>query len=201
MKAIVAKALFDSHTYPEYRKLIADLLTENKTTGNDQSAELTHYSSLNNTRMNRLDKTISLLETVSLALKKIKKEYIWLVLSEGWCGDAAQILPVLNKMALETNAIDFRIVLRDENESLMNGFLTNGAKAIPKLVLIDKATGSVIGDWGPRPKAAIQLMLDYTLRNGVIDQKIKEELQMWYFHDKGIAIQNEILELMMNVER
>jgi hypothetical protein len=201
MKAIVAKALFNSLTYPEYRKLIADLLTENKTTGNDQSEELTHYSSLNNTRMNRLDKTISLLETVSLALKKIKKEYLWLVLSEGWCGDAAQILPVLNKMASETNTIDFRIVLRDENESLMNSFLTNGTKAIPKLLLIDKTTGSVIGDWGPRPKAATQLLLDYKLKNGVVDQKIKEELQMWYFHDKGIAIQNEILELMTNVER
>ena len=69
----------------------------------------------------------------------------------GWCGDAAQILPVINKMAEVSDKIDLRIVLRDDNENLMNLFLTNGTKSIPKLIIIDKATNKVINDFGPRP--------------------------------------------------
>ena len=67
-----------------------------------------------------------------------------MVISEGWCGDAAQILPVINKMALVSNKIEFRIVLRDENPALMDAFLTNGGKAIPKVIMIDNESGEVI---------------------------------------------------------
>jgi hypothetical protein len=28
----------------------------------------------------------------------LKNDYIWLVISEGWCGDAAQLNPVFDKM-------------------------------------------------------------------------------------------------------
>ena len=125
MKIPVAKALFNSHSYPEYRKLVSDLLLEEKSTGNEQSEDLTHYSTLNETRMNRLEKTMKITEENSLKLKSLKGEYIWLVISEGWCGDAAQILPILDKMAEESGKIDLKIVLRDENEDLMNLFLTN----------------------------------------------------------------------------
>ena len=99
MKIPVGKALFNSHSYPEYRKLITDLLLEKKSTGDEQSEDLTHYSELNETRMNRLDKTIKITEETSLKLKSLKSEYIWLVISEGWCGDAAQLLPIINKMS------------------------------------------------------------------------------------------------------
>jgi hypothetical protein len=44
--------------------------------------------------------------------------------------------------------IDMKIVLRDENEELMNLFLTK-AKSIPKLIVINKETGGA--HWG-RPK-------------------------------------------------
>src|SRR5215217_2298139 len=110
MKSIVAKALFNSHSYSEYRKLVTDLLSEGKSTGNEQSESLTHYTRL--------------------------------VISEGWCGDAAQILPILNKMALASDKkIDLRIVLRDENDELMSQYLTNGGKAIPKVIVICKEAG------------------------------------------------------------
>jgi hypothetical protein len=55
MKTPVAKALFNSHSYLEYRKLVSDLF-EGKS-GSEQSDDLTHYSELNDTRMNRLIKT------------------------------------------------------------------------------------------------------------------------------------------------
>lgn len=125
---------------------------EGKSTGSVQSDDLLHYSKLNETRMNRLEKTIVVSAEIEERLKLLKKQYIWLVISEGWCGDAAQLLPVMHKMEVLTDHIDFKIVFRDENEALMNKFLTNGGKSIPKLIVLDKETLDVLADWGPRPK-------------------------------------------------
>ena len=77
MKTAIAKALFNSHSYLEYRKLVSDLLLENKSTGNEQSEDLTNYSTLNETRMNRLDKTMKITEDNSLKLKSLERDYIW----------------------------------------------------------------------------------------------------------------------------
>lgn len=201
MKAKVALALFHSHSYLEYRKLIADLLLDGKSTGNEQSEELKIYSKLNDVRMNRLDKTIVISEENILKLKSIKKEYIWLVLTEGWCADSAQIIPVLNKMAVASHKIDLKLVLRDENEDLMHLVLTNGAKAIPKVVVIDKQIGMVVATWGPRPQEAFDLIQSYKEKVGKIDETLKADLQMWYFHDKGISIQDELIHMMLGFEQ
>jgi hypothetical protein len=201
MKSIVAKALFNSHSYSEYRKLVSDLLSDGKSTGNDQSEDLTHYTSLNEKRMNRLEKTITVSEDVIAKLQNLNNHYIWLVISEGWCGDAAQILPILNKMAAQSNKkIDLRIVLRDENEEFMNQYLTNGGKAIPKVIVICKEAGIVRTHWGPRPKGATELMTNYKKEFGVIDEKIKTDLQLWYLADKGISVQEELVEIMENIK-
>ncbi|MFV8324413.1 thioredoxin family protein [Flavobacterium sp. ZS1P14] len=200
MKIPIAKALFNSHSYSEYRKLVSDLLFDGKSTGNEQSEELTRYSSLNGTRMDRLDKTMRIPEENSLKLKNLTREYIWLVISEGWCGDAAQILPILNQMTIVSeNKIEMKIVLRDENEELMKLFLTNKKRAIPKLIVIDRETGSVLGSWGPRPKGAKDLIDDYKKEFGVIDEKTKTELQLWYLKDKGLSTQEEIIALLQNL--
>jgi hypothetical protein len=199
MKSIIAKSLFNSHSYLEYRKLVSDLLLEGKSTGTEQSEELIHYTTLNETRMNRLDKTMKVPDEIGLQLKNLEKDFIWLVISEGWCGDAAQLLPIFNKMAMESHKIDLRIVLRDENEKLMNLFLTNKAKAIPKLIIIDRKTGSVLDSWGPRPQGATNLIQDYKKQFGIIDETAKTELQLWYLKDKGLSTQQEIIALMQDI--
>lgn len=201
MKATIAKALFNSHSYLEYRKMVSDLLRDEKSTGNEQSPELTHYTTLNETRMNRLDKTMKILPEVAARLKELKGEYIWLVISEGWCGDAAQLLPIFDKMATASEgAIDLKIVLRDENEEFMNLFLTNKAKAIPKLVLINRETGSALAHWGPRPKGATDLIVNYKKEHGTLDETAKADLQLWYLHDKGQSTQSEIIDMMIDFD-
>ncbi|WP_163410068.1 thioredoxin family protein [Flavobacterium ajazii] len=201
MKSIVAKALFNSHSYAEYRKLVTDLLSEGKSTGDEQSESLTNYSKLNEARMNRLEKTIKISEDVISKLQHLDNHYIWLVISEGWCGDAAQILPILNKMALASDKkIDLRIVLRDENDDLMNRYLTNGGRAIPKVIVICKEAGIVRADWGPRPVGATELMAKHKREVGAIDEKIKTDLQLWYLTDKGISVQEELIQIMENIK-
>lgn len=201
MKTPVAKALFNSHSYSEYRKLISDLLLEGKSTGSEQSEDLTHYSELNDTRMHRLDKTIKITDENIQQLKNLKGEYIWLVISEGWCGDAAQLLPIINKMAVDSGKIELKIVLRDENEELMKLFLTNKKKSIPIVIVVDKATGAVLGKWGPRPKGASDLITDYKNEFGTIDETAKANLQLWYLHNKGLSTQDELINLMFDLEQ
>jgi hypothetical protein len=196
MKSSVAKALFNSCTYSEYKNIISDLLSVGRSTGNEQSEDLLQYSALNEIRLKRLDKTISVPDEIREKLKSFDKKYIWLVIAEGWCGDAAQILPVLNKMALETDRIDFRIVLRDSSDELMSHFLTNGARAIPKLIVVDKESGKVCNHWGPRPQGASNLIKEYKEEFSIVDQEAKRQLQLWYLRDKGLSIQNEIVEMM-----
>lgn len=200
MKTTIAKALFNSHPYLEYRKLVSDLLIENKSTGHEQSQDLTHYSSLNETRMHRLDKTMKLSDEIILQLKALKGEYIWLVITEGWCGDAAQILPIVNKMAIDSGKIDLRIVLRDDNDDLMKMFLTNNSKSIPIVIIVDKNTGELVGHWGPRPKGAVELIQNYKKEFGFIDETAKTNLQMWYLQDKGLSTQKELIDLIKELD-
>jgi len=200
MKSLVAKALFNSYSYSEYKKNVSDLLAEGKSTGKEQSQELLNYTALNETRLKRLDKTIIITEEIKSKLKALKKEYIWLVIAEGWCGDAAQILPILNKMDLESNKINLKIIFRDSNDDLMNQYLTNGGRAIPKLLIIDKEFGKVCCHWGPRPKGASDLIVNYKEQFGMIDEEGKAQLQLWYLHDKGLSVQNEIVEMMYSIK-
>lgn len=200
MSSIIETSLANSHSYVEYRTAVSALLKEGKSTGNEQSEDLTHYSELNETRMNRLDKTIAIADENIQKLQQLKRNYVWLVISEGWCGDAAQILPIIDKMAHYSEKIELKLVFRDENEDLINLFLTNGTKSIPKLIILDKNTLEVLGDFGPRPTQARQLIIDYKIKHGIVDEQAKTDLQLWYLHDKGVSVQEEILELMLNLE-
>lgn len=195
MKEILKNALNNSYSYQEYREIVVDLLQEGKTSGAIQTEALVNYSRLNETRMHRLDKTIIIDDAIISKLKAIQSSYIWLVIAEGWCGDAAQLLPIFNKMSEVSDHIDLKIVFRDENEDVMDLFLTNGNKSIPKLIILDKNSLDVIADWGPRPIGAVELVFNYKEKFGVIDDTIKSDLQMWYLHDKGLSSQKEIIEL------
>ena len=195
----IKQALENSFSYADYRNKVTSLIAEGKSTGHTQSEDLLKYSELNETRMNRLEKTIEVTPETKTKLQNLDKKYIWLVLSEGWCGDAAQIVPVIHKMAEVAENVELKIALRDDNDALMQHFLTNGGKAIPKLILLDAETLEVLADWGPRPAGAKQLILDYKTTHGVVDETAKIELQKWYLHDKGVSIQNEIVEMHENI--
>ncbi len=200
MSSLIEKSLNNSFTYTEYRNHVSHLLLDGLSTGNTQSEDLTHYTSLNEVRMNRLDKTIKVPAEIQEKLDHLKKEHILLVISEGWCGDAAQIVPVINKMAEASDKLELKIVLRDDNEELMDEYLTNGARSIPKLVLVEKESLIARGSWGPRPHDAAHLIFDFKAKDGVITQEAKTELQKWYLHDKGLSTMQEILLLLENAD-
>lgn len=201
MKEIIKKSLEKSFSYTEYRNHVSNKLSQGEVTGNEQSEHLLKYSELNVVRMNRLDKTLTVHEDVTEKISSIKSKLIWLVLSEGWCGDAAQLLPVINKKAELSENIKLKVLLRDENEELMNQFLTNGGKAIPKLIIIEEETLEVLDHWGPRPEGASKLISDYKATHGIVDEIAKTELQKWYLQDKGFSTQKEIIEKVEEIEK
>lgn len=198
MQSIIQKSLENSFSYLEYRNSISQLLTKNKSTGNEQSDDLLHYSQLNETRMNRLDKTIAVPNEIIEKLNKVEENYTFLTLAEGWCGDAAQIVPVLQKLTEASDKIDLKLVFRDENEELMNLFLTNGSKSIPKVVILKTENLDVVASWGPRPEPARKLISDYKAEHGVVDEPIKIELQKWYLKDRGLSTMEEIIDILQS---
>mgnify|MGYP000309547273 CR=1 FL=1 len=195
MKTIIKKSLENTYSYLEYKNLIKNLLSKAQSTGLEQSDALTEYSKLNDKRMKRLDKTIKLSETTIEKFKQINQPQTWLILTEGWCGDAAQNLPVIYKLSEINENIELKIVLRDENTELMNSFLTNGGKAIPKLIGLDK-NENVLFTWGPRPTTATKMVADYKAKHGSLSPEFKQDLQVWYNKNKGESIQDDFVEII-----
>lgn len=199
MKNEIKKALDQAYSYMAYREYVNAEWLAGKVTGHEQSEALLHYTELNEVRMNRLDKTTQLTPDTRAAVEQWDKKYLWLVLTEGWCGDGAQVLPVLHKIAQANANIDFKLVFRDQNEELMQLVLTNESRAIPKLLIVDAESHTLVGQWGPRPKGALELIANYKKEHGVVDETAKADLHLWYFHDKGVKIQQEIVALMHQV--
>ena len=194
MKKSIEQGLQKGISYVAYRTLISDLLASGKSSGAIQSETLLTYSKLNDKRMKRLDKTSKLTQEMIVALKSIDAPVTWLVLTEGWCGDAAQSLPIINKIASESTQITLKIILRDDHEELMNHFLTNGGKSIPKLIALN-AKNEVLNTWGPRPTVATKMVKNYKEKHGQLDANFKQDLQIWYNKDKGVNIQENMLDL------
>lgn len=195
MKHLIAKSLENAISYPEYRTLVHDILADGKSTGSIQSEALTNYSLLNDRRMKRLDKTIKITDETKVVFKSITEEQTWLVLTEGWCGDAAQNLPVIHKLAAENENIALKIVLRDEHLELMDLFLTNGGRSIPKVIVLD-TQNNLKHTWGPRPTLATKIMAEYKAENGSIDAQFKQDLQVWYNKNKGLSVQEDFVKMI-----
>ncbi len=184
-----------SMTYAEYIKLIDDLLLDGKTTGTNQSDAMFNYGKLNRQRMQRLEKTVLINESLKETAQNTARRQIWLIITEGWCGDAAQNIPIIEKIAAESENIETRYILRDENLELMDAYLTNNARSIPKLIALDAETLEELGIWGPRPQAAMDLFIEMRSR-GLEKPLMMENLQRWYIADKNVSIQTEFENLL-----
>ena len=177
--------------------LMHDLLSENKTTGPIQSADLVEYTRLNFHRMERLNKTIVLSEQLQFVLDTLKKRWTFLVITEAWCGDAAQCIPLMHAISVASKGkIDLKLVLRDENLELMDQYLTNGGRAIPILICLETDTHKTLGKWGPRPQLAQDMVVEYKQNPMGTHEEFKTLLHTWYAKDKTVAQQTEMIALI-----
>ncbi|MGM9479187.1 thioredoxin family protein [Pedobacter sp. GSP4] len=186
--------------YLTYRALVDQLLLEGKTTGPDHSEAMLHYSKMNVQRMNRVDKTANLTEELSAVIGNLKGNYKFLVITEGWCGDAAQIIPIFNKIATTSlGKIDLKFVLRDQNIPLIDAHLTNGGRAIPVLIVLNEAADQVLATWAPRPQVLQALLKEW--KKEIPDALVvAEKLHGWYAKDKTQTTQAELTALLDGLE-
>lgn len=193
---LVREALRKSWDYPGYRELVRKQVDEGRTSGLNQSEAYVYYTLLNHKRMRRWEKRIEMPENLSEALSKLREPWIWLVLTETWCGDAAPVLPIMDAFASLTDSLDLRIALRDEHQELMDQFLTNNARSIPKLLMVRPSDYTVVASWGPRPGVAAQMVEAYREEHGKLTEELRKSLQKWYNADRGESIIRELSGLL-----
>lgn len=180
-------------TYSDYLKKIENQLHDLKKS--DPNSEMIQYYTLNLKRLQRMEKTFHLSDDQKAELKNNSKDFKILVISEGWCGDAAQVMPVVNAMA-EEMGIEQKIVFRDENPELINNYLTDGAQSIPIFIGVN-SEGKEIFKFGPRPTKGMELLKKHKENpESYTKEEFHNELQQWYNSDKGNSIFLELNNLM-----
>lgn len=187
-----------SMSYDAYSKLLNDLMAQGRTTGDNQSEKYLNYAKLNLQRMGRLEKTTELTGELKEAISKLTEDCIWLVITEGWCGDAAQNLPVIHHIEKAGTRIRLALLLRDESLDVMDQYLTNGTRSIPVVICVKKQADGTYKElfvWGPRPAAAQELMMQLK-RDGVEHDERSLAMQKWYNTDKTLSTQAEFAGLI-----
>jgi hypothetical protein len=192
---ITREHLAKSLTYTQYCELFDKLLAENKTTGTNHSPDIVEYTRMNLYRMLDMEKAVVLDDELVQILLSVQTKMIWLVLTEAWCGDAAQNLPGFVKISDASPLIELKFILRDENPDVMEAYLTNGGRSIPKLIALDADTLEEIGTWGPRPVPA-QKLYDELKMQELPFQEFSDKLHSWYDKDCSKTLQNEFKLLL-----
>ena len=175
-----------------------DGLLEAVPSTNEEEAPYDKYIPINKQRVKRIRKALAkdgLRGDLKAAAAVLKAGTRMLVLNEFWCGDGAQILPVHEALEAEAaGKLEVRVLLRDQNVDVMDLFLTNGGRSIPKTVLLD-ADMNVLDTWGPRPEEAMALVRRIKA-DPAIAHTYSQEVHKWYTADKQQNIQAELAVLL-----
>lgn len=197
MEVLTQNKKITTYSFETYTNHIQQLFDNGLVTGDHQSEVYLETTGMNLHRMQRIGKNIQLQEDLILAAKSLQTKVTWYVLAEGWCADASQNLPYIAEIAALSENIRLKILLRDDNPGIMDLYLTNGAKAVPKLICINDETGEEMAVWGPRPVEIQQNVIQLKKENPTIDKaSFSAAVQKWYAKDKGVALQTDFLQII-----
>lgn len=186
-------------SYSTYRSMIDELLSTNKTTGDNHSEAMLHYTKMNVQRMKRWDKTITISESLKEKINALDKKLVFITFSEAWCGDAAHNVPVIEKIAQQSDKIEHRILLRDENPAFFENYLYNNTRSIPRLVIFTKDTNEELATWGPRPVPAQDIVMENKKTGELSYEDLNLKLQKWYSKDKSHTMQSEFEDIFSTI--
>lgn len=191
MKYIDLASLEGVMNYAQYRGQMEDISSDGLDNALGYGQALLEYNILNIRRMNRWDKTLRLDDV--LQELKLNSTLHLLVLTEGWCGDAAHVNPVLNRLSEGYEHLELHFINRDQHLDVMDAFLTNGGRSIPKAILLSE-DHSVLGAWGPRPSELQSIFLQERKNPTMTVEEMKLFVQKWYNKDKGKTIAKEVID-------
>jgi hypothetical protein len=184
-------------SYSEFVDLTERLVQENRTTGANQSEEYLAYTRICLQRMVRWNKTSKVSEALEQLLLHVNQPQVWLVITEAWCGDGAQSIPHLAKLADLNPLITLKIIFRDEHPDLMDAYLTNGNRSIPKLVAMTADLQQELFTWGPKPNYLLDLHAAFKQNSeGRSYSDFLEEVHFWYAKNKQKDLESEIYPLI-----
>ncbi len=187
------------YNYKSYKEKVVSLFKHGLVTGADQSESLLHTTGMNLHRMNRHDAKSKLSDQLLELASQVERKMSWFLLIEGWCADGSQNVPIIAKIAEAFPGVELKILFRDENPEIMNQYLTNGGKSVPKLICFDAETNIELGTWGPRPKVIQEKVMAYKKEHPVMDKnEFASNLHKWYAKDKTQSVQTEFVELIKN---
>jgi len=190
-----ATELFSWDEYLAFARHLFD--NEGKTTSDIEdfnTPEIINYTKINFARIKRIDKQLAFIPKALDLLPLIPIQWQWYMLVESWCGDVAQVGPVIAEFAEKTGTVDLKLMLRDKNLPIMDQVLTNGGRSIPKLICVNRETGEFIGSWGPRPQI-LQKLID-TWAEEKLGLMVKaERIHKWYADDHTIHTQLELVSV------
>lgn len=195
-KVLPAGLLTGGMSFETYWQQSQDLYAQGRSTSDlpeFNTPEILDYVKVNLARSRRVLATTKLTDKLRAALSTVSKPQRWVLLSESWCGDASQLVPAIHLMAQENPLIKLEIYLRDQHPALMDLFLTNGGKSIPKLVVLNAETLEILGTWGPRPAEAQTLLLALKAE-GKTHEEYAERIHAWYAADKTKSLQAEFAQ-------
>jgi hypothetical protein len=186
-------------TYNEFMEMSKEKIENtNHEELDDTDKQIFDYTRLNYQRSQRIKKTYKVGEDLKKLVEEIDTPQIWMVITEDWCGDSAQNLPYIAKIAELNDLIDLRILQRDKNLDIMDQYLTNGkSRSIPKLVAFD-TDGNELFTWGPRPQA-LQDEIEKWKQESEKKSDWIEKVHQWYAKNKGRELEAEFKELLENV--
>ena len=118
-----------------------------------------------------------------------------LVISEDWCGDASNTVPVLAKLAERAPNLQMRVIKRDEHLPLMDAHLTHGSRSIP-LAIVLRPDFTVAGTWGPRPSELQAFVLREKKAGERPVADIYRDVRTWYARDRGETTIREVLRVL-----
>lgn len=97
---------------------------------------------------NHIYENFSFPETDKNRLRDIKQQDLRvLIIAQEFCGHCMLDLPIMFKLAEETEML-VSLFVRDDNLELMDQYLTNKKRVIPMLIFINEA-GEEVTKWGP----------------------------------------------------
>ena len=131
----------------------------------------------------------------------MQKELSILIITETRCPDSAVVLPVVLKLMERQANINLRILIRDDNLDVMDRYLTNGARAIPKIIVYDEFFNE-LGRWGPRPSFIQAYFEEHrsAIKTGEIDKvDVHKKMRQMYAKDRGQTIVGEFLKIVMKL--
>ena len=196
-RPVTEQVIQKGFSYSEFVEFTEKLVEEKRTTGANQSEAYLDYTRMCLQRMNRWNKTAKVSEKMTHLMESIQESQIWLIITEAWCGDGAQSIPYLAKLVELNPKIKLRIIMRDEYPEIMDAYLTNGARSIPKLVAFTEDLKVELFTWGPKPLYLMNRHKEYKHDSkGLSYSGFLEEIHLWYAKNKNQDLEAELFPLI-----